>query len=89
LLPDKKLLSIFSFFLLTFLCYPQKPDIRFEKITNKEGLSTIDVQDVVQDQTGFIWIATDEGLNRYDGYEIIVYKHDPDDPDSLSRGKIV
>ena len=37
---------------------------------------------------GFIWIGTQDGLNRYDGYEFKVYKHDPDDENSLSENII-
>ena len=35
---------------------------------------------VVQDQRGFMWFGTDYGLNRYDGYTVTSFFHDPDEP---------
>ncbi len=43
---------------------------------------------ILQDLRGFIWIGTQDGLNRYDGYEFMVYRHDPQDPHSLSDNQI-
>lgn len=39
---------------------------------------------IVQDSRGFMWFGTQDGLNRYDGYTFEVFRHDPDDPNSLS-----
>jgi signal transduction histidine kinase/ligand-binding sensor domain-containing protein len=38
----------------------------------------------VQDEDGFMWFATTNGLDRYDGYKIVAYRNDPSNPDSLS-----
>jgi len=59
-------------------------DIKFELLTAKDGLSNSYVNCLVQDQIGFIWFGTDDGLNRYDGYEIKVYRNIPGDSSSLS-----
>jgi len=59
-------------------------DIRFARISVSQGLSQVRVSDVVQDDQGFIWFGTWNGLNRYDGYKFKVYKHDPENPQSLS-----
>jgi hypothetical protein len=59
-------------------------DIRFENLTNEDGLSHNGVFAIVQDHTGFLWIGTSDGLNRYDGYEFTVLRYDPQDPASLS-----
>ncbi|MCP4405946.1 MAG: hypothetical protein GY801_52715 [bacterium] len=48
-------------------------EIRFERITQEQGLSYHYVNDVIQDRRGFLWIATGNGLNRYDGYHCKVY----------------
>ncbi len=64
--------------------YAQEPTIRFERLSPKQGLSHNTVFSVVQDKQGFIWFGTQDGLNKYDGYTIITYEHDPDDPNSLS-----
>lgn len=50
-----------------------------------DGLSQATVNSIVQDNDGFIWLATQEGLNRYDGYEFVTYYHDPKDPRSLAQ----
>jgi ligand-binding sensor domain-containing protein len=42
----------------------------------------------LQDHKGFLWIGTQDGLNKYDGYDFKVYKHDPDNPHSLSSSVI-
>jgi ligand-binding sensor domain-containing protein/signal transduction histidine kinase len=72
---------------------PLKPPIpegnlRFEHISRQDGLSHSSVLCVVQDSLGFMWLCTEDGLNRYDGYDFEVYRHDPDDPDSLGVGEI-
>jgi signal transduction histidine kinase/ligand-binding sensor domain-containing protein len=55
----------------------------FERITTGDGLSFPFVRDILQDRYGFLWIATDSGLNRYDGYGFTVYKEDPSDPTTI------
>jgi signal transduction histidine kinase/ligand-binding sensor domain-containing protein len=63
-------------------------NLRFEHISRQDGLSHNSVLCVVQDSLGFMWFCTEDGLNRYDGYEFEVYRHDPDNPDSLGLGEI-
>ncbi len=50
----------------------------------EDGLSNNEVFTTVQDSQGYIWIATVDGLDRYDGYAFRVFKHDPNDPNSIS-----
>jgi hypothetical protein len=57
---------------------------KFTHITIEQGLSDQRVQAIVQDRTGFIWFGTNNGLNRYDGYNVVAYRHDPPNPHSLS-----
>ncbi len=61
----------------------------FEHLTVKEGLSQADVNCILQDSRGFMWIGTQDGLNRYDGYVFKVYKQDPGNPRSLNDSWIV
>jgi diguanylate cyclase (GGDEF)-like protein len=61
---------------------PVRP-IRFERLSVEEGLSQGTVFDVLQDQQGYIWLATEDGLNRFDGLSFKFYKHDPTDTESL------
>jgi PAS domain S-box-containing protein len=66
----------------------QEKEIQFRKISIEDGLSQSDANCILQDRRGFIWIATEDGLNRYDGYIFKIYRNDPDDPFSLSRNNI-
>jgi signal transduction histidine kinase/ligand-binding sensor domain-containing protein len=59
-------------------------DIQFQQITVKNGLSNSYVNCLLQDKVGFIWIGTDDGLNRFDGYDIKVYRKIAGDSTSLS-----
>lgn len=61
---------------------------KFENITTHNGLSSNQVNHIFQDKFGYIWFATDNGLNRYDGNKIIVYKHSPSDTNSLSNNTV-
>jgi ligand-binding sensor domain-containing protein/signal transduction histidine kinase len=63
--------------------------VKFEHLSRKEGLSHNTVGCITQDSLGFMWFCTADGLNRYDGYEFTVYRHDPDDPDSLGEGDLL
>ena len=57
----------------------------FEHISPAQGLSTDKVEDIIQDRDGFYWVATTEGLNRFDGSTFKVYRHDKNDSASLSH----
>lgn len=59
-----------------------------QQLTIENGLSDNDVNVLLQDHKGFIWIGTNDGLNRYDGYQFKVYKHQPGDAGSISHNKI-
>src|SRR6266702_6574258 len=58
--------------------------IRFAHLSGSQGLSQRRVTSILQDREGFMWFGTQYGLNRYDGYRFRVFKHEPDDPRSLS-----
>lgn len=55
----------------------------FEHFSVEDGLSQSLVHSICQDTLGFIWIATDDGLNRFDGHNIVVYKNDVNDKHSI------
>lgn len=69
--------------------YYQDNDIRFETISVEQGLSQSTVLSIVQDQHGFIWIGTNDGLNRFDGYDFLVFEHEPENQRSLSDNTIL
>jgi ligand-binding sensor domain-containing protein/two-component sensor histidine kinase len=58
----------------------------FEKLTTRQGLSDNEVYQVTQDKMGFIWILTNNGLNRYDGYSFKTYDYNPHDSNSITAG---
>ncbi|MBX7219805.1 MAG: GGDEF domain-containing protein, partial [Blastocatellia bacterium] len=58
--------------------------LRFERLSLEQGLSQSSAQAIAQDQQGFLWIGTEDGLNRFDGYGFAVFRHDPKVPHSLS-----
>ena len=59
--------------------------VRFNRLSVEQGLSQAVVQSIAQDHRGFIWIGTQQGLNRFDGNEFVSYYHDPAMPESLSH----
>jgi diguanylate cyclase (GGDEF)-like protein len=58
--------------------------IRFDRISIDDGLSQATILAMRQDSMGFMWFGTEEGLDRFDGYEFTHYRHDPADPASIS-----
>lgn len=88
---------IFAFF--AFSLVPQlgcgqnvPPDMlhrfKLKELTTKTGLSQNTVWDLFQDQQGFIWFATGDGLDRYDGQKFKHYLPDPDNKNSLSSSYV-
>jgi PAS domain S-box-containing protein len=63
-------------------------DIYLEEVSGSKGLPGSSVQCIVQDYEGFLWVGTDDGLGRYDGYTFTVYRNQPGNPDSLSHNVV-
>ncbi len=57
---------------------------KFDKLTFKDGLSQNTVTSLCQDERGFLWFGTQDGLNRYDGYSFVNYKNDAEDTTSIA-----
>ena len=68
--------------------YSQKKDYYFRHINTESGLSQNTVLTIIQDRTGFMWFGTKDGLNRYDGNSIKVFKHNENDPNSIGNNTI-
>ena len=62
--------------------------VAFRHLTIADGLSQNAVSAIAQDRRGFMWFGTKDGLNRYDGYQFVVFRHDPFDSTSVSDGEI-
>jgi len=67
---------------------PKSKYLRFGHLTTEDGLSNNTAWGMAQDNRGFMWFGTFSGLNRYDGSDIKVYYHNPEDPFSLSGDTI-
>jgi ligand-binding sensor domain-containing protein/two-component sensor histidine kinase len=78
---------------LVFCCcaivsHSQQPTLYFQKLTTENGLSHNKINCILQDKRGFVWIGTDDGLNRYDGNKFIIFRNRPSDSSSLT-GNII
>ena len=62
--------------------------LHFEALTINDGLSQGMITCMLQDRYGFMWFGTKDGLNRYDGYQFVVYRRDDADKKSLADNYI-
>ncbi|MEJ2614232.1 MAG: two-component regulator propeller domain-containing protein [Ignavibacteriaceae bacterium] len=60
----------------------------FGHLSVEDGLSNNAVNCIHQDHFGFLWFGTEDGLNRYDGYDLIIYRHNPEDINSISNNSV-
>jgi signal transduction histidine kinase/ligand-binding sensor domain-containing protein/class 3 adenylate cyclase len=67
----------------------QNNEMRFKQISLEQGLSQNVVTCIIQDRKGFMWFGTEDGLNRYDGYKFVVFKHSTENPKSISNNHIL
>lgn len=73
------------------LATPPVPEVRpmyFEHLSVREGLSQSTVMSILQDSRGFIWLATESGLNRYDGYSLKEYRRERGNEQALASDYI-
>jgi len=81
-------------YILNFTCflffsfYISAQELQFNQISTNQGLSQGTVNCIIKDSQGFIWIGTNDGLNKYDGYEFKIYRHAFQDSTTLSSNKI-
>ncbi|MBX7222676.1 MAG: protein kinase [Blastocatellia bacterium] len=66
----------------------QTPGLKFIRLSLEQGLSQSSVLCMLQDRQGFLWLGTQDGLNRYDGYEFLIYRHDPQSANSLCGNRV-
>ncbi len=67
-------------------CFSQ--NIKFKRLSIDEGLSAVTVNTIFQDSQDFIWIGTQDGLNRYNGYHFKAFKNDPFNQKSISSNDV-
>ena len=86
------LASVLLSILLPLVCPPparSQETFVFRHLTVNQGLSQGSVVSILQDRQGFLWFGTQDGLNRFDGYEFTVFKHNPADSTSLNDAFII
>lgn len=91
----KHSINLFLLFTLSFFGLPQsnvfgqKDHFNISSLTTEDGLSNNHVTAVLEDSKGFVWIATYDGLNRWNGYEFEIFKKENDNPNSLPGNFII
>lgn len=58
------------------LSYAQSKNLIFNNINIEQGISQSTIEDIFQDSEGYIWLGTNDGLNRYNGYEFKIYNYE-------------
>jgi ligand-binding sensor domain-containing protein/signal transduction histidine kinase len=66
------------------LANARQSDASFQRITINDGLSLSSVYCIYQDRVGYMWFATEDGLNKYDGTNFTIYNHSPGESNSLT-----
>lgn len=79
----------FFLYLLHFAFFSSGQVYRTVKISLAEGLSQSTVYSIAQDSPGFLWVATQDGLNKYDGISFETYYNQPFDSTSIPSGNIM
>jgi len=77
-----------AFVLLPLVLFSRNNNFRFKHLNVSNGLSNNNVSSIIQDYEGFIWFGTSNGLNKYDGYNCKVYKHNSQVTTSLTSSEI-
>jgi len=67
----------------------QHKNLRFEHLSIGDGLSNSTVNCILKDSRGLMWFGTNDGLNKYDGYQFTIYKNAPDDRQSINSYEVM
>ena len=78
-----------GFLILFSLSLPAQEDIKFTSLSTKDGLSSNIVRTIIKDQAGLLWFGTEDGLNKFDGSHVTIYRHKKDDTTSLQSNEIL
>jgi hypothetical protein len=83
------------YYKLIFLCFFYQAvvgqDIKpvvFSQLNASNSLSQGPITCILKDKQGFIWFGTEDGLNKYDGYQFKIFRNNPDDLKSISNNNI-
>lgn len=78
--------AIFNQFICCFLFLASSllgQQLKFKHITEEDGLSTSHVNCLLEDDLGFLWFGTQDGLNKYDGYQVRIFRNEPGNSASI------
>lgn len=80
-----RIVYLFLFVFSGILSFAQKQEttLHFEHINTRNGLSNNNTTCIYQDRDGFMWFGTEDGLNKYDGSSVKVYRHNSTDSSSI------
>ncbi|PWG06737.1 hybrid sensor histidine kinase/response regulator transcription factor [Polaribacter aquimarinus] len=84
-----KLFCFQFFYIFIGFCFAQNKAYKFTQITEANGLSQNSIIAIHQDKLGQVWIGTKDGLNKYDGEEFKVFKHQKENKNSISNNGIL
>jgi serine phosphatase RsbU (regulator of sigma subunit)/ligand-binding sensor domain-containing protein len=82
------IIFLFTSFLTISPSISAQENFVFENFSIPQGLSNPTINTIIEDKYGFLWLGTNDGLSRYDGYEFKVYKNNPSDSTSLPGNSI-
>lgn len=79
----KKIIFFFFFLVSSGLLKGQVPEFSYSLYTQNDGLASGTITRIEKDSTGFVWLMSEKGLTRFDGYDFVIYRHDPNNPKSI------
>lgn len=85
----KNIQSLFLILFISVYSYAQNKPLNIQHYKISDGLSQNFTTDICQDKFGYIWVGTQDGLNRFDGYKFKIYRQNPSDRQSLSDNYII
>lgn len=81
--------QLLLFLLLPWLAIAQRSDLNFINYSSKDGMSSNIVNAVLKDKFGYMWFATEDGLNKFDGNTFTAYRHNAADTSSINANQIL
>lgn len=91
----KKIIIIYAFLFSILILIQGKnvfalgeSEVRFNNLTLKDGLSQVTVNRIIQDNRGYMWFGTSDGLNKYNGHEFVVFRELGNDKNSINSSLI-
>ncbi|HVU94276.1 MAG TPA: two-component regulator propeller domain-containing protein [Puia sp.] len=84
----RKIILVFCLCVSYSLIHAQQDDLNFVNFSSTNGLSSNNINSIIKDRYGYMWFATEDGLNRFDGINFTVYNHNELDTNSLATNQL-